>query len=61
MLIPQVAIGAHCQGAAVFMPKPSGGGGNIDAAFNATGSEQIPEVVVGEPVNANHLSAGAAI
>src|SRR4030095_3345391 len=43
---PQVAVGFHCQRAAILVPEPARNGGNIDARLNAAGREQVPEIVM---------------
>lgn len=41
MLVPKVAVHAHSQCAAVFVAEPAGDGGDVDAAFDAGGSEEV--------------------
>jgi hypothetical protein len=51
MLIAQVPVSPHRQGTAVFMSKPPADGRDIDAAFNASGREQVPQIVPSHPVH----------
>jgi hypothetical protein len=51
MLVAQVAVSPHSQRATVFVTKPATNGLDIDSAFNTTGREQVPQIVVAEPLD----------
>jgi len=48
MLVAEMAIDFHCQGATVLMAEPAGDGGNVNAALNAAGGEQMAQIVMGQ-------------
>lgn len=56
MLVPQVAVHLHRQGAAVLVPQPSAHGGDIDPGFDAARSEKVPQIVVGNADDPNGLT-----
>ena len=51
MMIAEVAVGFHCQSAAVLVAEPSADGGDINARFNATSSKQVAKIVVGDALD----------
>ena len=56
MILAQVAVGLHREGAAVAVAKPAGNGGNIDAALDAPCREQVAQIVVGKGSDADNLT-----
>ena len=48
MFVAQVAVDPHRKGAAVLVPEPTGDGGDIHAAFNASSGKQVPQIVVSQ-------------
>ena len=56
VLAAQVAIGFHCQCAAVFVSKPARNSWNIDAAFDAARCEQMPQIVMRDAICADLLA-----
>jgi hypothetical protein len=48
LMISQVSVNLHGQCIAVFVAQPAGDGRDIHFGFNATGSEKVPQVVVGD-------------
>lgn len=44
-----MAVGTHCKSAAVAMADPPAQNRNIYATFNASGCEQMAQIVVREP------------
>lgn len=48
VLLAQVAINPHRKGAAVLVAEPSADGRDVHAGLDASGGEEVPEVVVGE-------------
>ena len=57
VLAPQVAVGFHCQRAAVFVSEPAGDGRNVHAAFDAARCEQVPQIVMRDAIRADFLHA----
>ena len=55
MLIAQVTVGLHCQRSTVLMAEPSRNGRNIDARFNTSRCEQMPQIVMGDSHHADAL------
>ena len=45
MLVAEVAVNFHGQRAAVLVAEPAGDGGNVNAALNAAGGEQMAQIV----------------
>ena len=56
VLAPQMAVGFHCQRAAVFMSEPARNSRNIHAAFDAARREQMPQVVMRDAIRADFLA-----
>ena len=56
VLAPQVAVGFHCQRAAVFVPKPAGDSWNVHAAFDAARREQMAQVVMCDAIRADFFA-----
>src|SRR5580658_5832569 len=50
VVIPQMSIDFHCEGASVLMSEPSGHSRDIDPRFDASGGEEVPKVVMGNTV-----------
>jgi hypothetical protein len=48
MLVAQVSVSFHAKSAAVLMPKPARNGWDVHAVFDATGGEQVAQIVVGD-------------
>lgn len=46
VLVAEMSIDFHSQSSAVFVREPTGDSGNIHAAFDAAGGEQVPQIVV---------------
>jgi len=53
MLAPQVAVGFHCQRAAVFVSKPTGDGWYIHARFDAACRKQMSQIVMRDATRAD--------
>ena len=53
MFVAQVAIRFHAQRAAIFVAEPARHGGDIDAALDADGREQMPEIVMCYPLHSD--------
>ena len=48
MLVAEMAIDFHGQRATVFVAEPAGDGRDVNAALNATGGEQMAQIVMGQ-------------
>ncbi len=53
MFIAQVAIRFHTQRAAIFVAQPARHGGDIDAALDADGREQMAKIVMSDPLHSD--------
>jgi hypothetical protein len=52
MLVVEMAVGSHCQNAAIAMSKPAANRRNIDAALDAPGCVQMAQIMTGKPMHA---------
>ena len=53
VLAPEVAVGFHCQRAAVFVSEPPGNGRNVHTTFNAARCKQVPQIVMCDAICAD--------
>lgn len=51
-----MAVGFHCQAAAVFVPEPARDGRNIYARLDAARREQMPQIVMRDAIGAYFLA-----
>ena len=58
VLLPKVAIDFHRESAAIRMSKPTGNRWDIHARFNAAGRKVVPEIVMGEGLDADLPTGG---
>ena len=49
---PKMAVGFHGENPAVVMAEPAGKGWNIDARLDNSGGEKVPEIVMGNAMDA---------
>jgi hypothetical protein len=56
MLIAKVAVRLHSQRSPILVTQPAGNGRNIHAALDASGCEEMAEVVVGKSLNLESLT-----
>ena len=61
MLVAEMAVNLHRQRAAVLVSKPPGDGGNVNAALNAAGGKQMPQIVMGQMSDTPTLFSAAFI
>ena len=57
MLIPKVPVRSHSERSPILVTEPSGNGRDIDATLDAPGGEQMPQIVVGNPMRADLLAS----
>ena len=57
VLAAQMAVGFHCESAAVFMSKPARNSRNINAALDAPRREEMPQIVMRDAICADSLQA----
>src|SRR5580704_7253600 len=58
MVVAQMPVCLHCERPAVFVSEPLRNRRNINAAFNASSCEQMPEIVMRDPLESQvHASA----
>ena len=53
VLAPQMPVGFHGSGAAVFMCKPAGNGRNVHARFKTACYEQMPQIMMSDALGAD--------
>jgi hypothetical protein len=56
VLAPQMAVGFHCQRAAILVSKPARDSRNIDTAFDAARGEQVPQIVMRNAICADFFA-----